>query len=99
MADELKQLATAIVALAESNQGIGGALREQMAIQSETNRVLGLIHDQNASILEQVKLSNDRHRDSERAILKVKSVVQDHGERLAKVESAVGLSAPPEQQS
>lgn len=93
MSDELRQLATAIVALAESNQGIGGALREQIAIhveadkrsaaaQGETNAFLAKISHQNAQILEQLEMSAERHRDSEREIRVVKSIATNNANRL-----------------
>ncbi len=92
MSDELRQLATAIKALAESNQGIGGIVREQVASQHETNRVLGLIHDQNAEILRHMESFNSRHSQSERSIRVVQLSLAKHGERLERVETALGIS-------
>jgi len=90
--DELRQLATAIKALAESNQGIGGVVREQVASQNETNRVLGLIHDQNAEILRHMESFNSRHSQSERKIRLLESQLGKHGERLERAEAALGIS-------
>jgi len=90
--DELRQLATAIKALAESNQGIGGVVREQVASQNETNRVLGLIHDQNAEILKHMETFSVRQRDSERHLRVVQSSLKEHGERLERVEAALGIA-------
>lgn len=90
--DELRQLATAIKALAESNQGIGGVVREQVASQNETNRVLGLIHDQNAEILKHMETFGVRQRDSERHLRVVQSSLKKHGERLERVEAALGIA-------
>ncbi len=103
MSDELRQLATAIVALAESNQGIGGALREQIAIhveadkrsavaQGETNAFLAKISQQNALILEQLENSSVRHRDSERKLRAVELAVGKNDARLIKVEKHLGIT-------
>lgn len=92
MSEEMRQLATAIKALAESNQGIGGVVREQVASQHETNRVLGLIHDQNAAILAHMESFNHRHSQSERKIRLLESQQGIHGERLERVEAALGIS-------
>lgn len=99
MSEELRQLAHAIKALAESNQGIGGVVREQVASQRETNRVLGLIHDQNAAMLSHMERFNERHKESERNIRIVtsevrvlKSQLQAHGERIEAAEAALRAS-------
>ena len=92
MSDDLRQLATAIKALAESNQGIGGVVREQVASQRETNRVLGLIHDQNAAILKHMESFSERASQSERKIRILESAINRHGERLERAEAALGIS-------
>ncbi len=95
MSEDIRQLAHAIVALADSNAGIGGALREHAAKADETNRILGAIHDQNAEILSQMKTFNQRAYESEREIRVIKL---EHGKRFARIESHIGLPpAEPEQ--
>ena len=93
MSDELRQLAHAIKALAESNQGIGGVLRAQVAASAETNRYLGQIASQNEQILEQLNSFNGRQTDSERAIRALQSSHRQHEQRLARTEERLGLSA------
>ena len=89
--DEMRQLATAIKTLAESNQGIGGIVRELVASQGETNRVLGLIHDQNAAVLAHMESFAQRHSQSERRIRVVESVLTSNVERLERIEAALKL--------
>jgi predicted house-cleaning NTP pyrophosphatase (Maf/HAM1 superfamily) len=95
MSEDIRQLAHAIVALADSNAGIGGSLREQAANQAETNRILASIHDQNAEILSQMKTFNQRASESEREIRVIKL---DHGKRFARIESHIGLPPPEGEQ-
>lgn len=91
-AEDIRQLATAVVSLAESNQGIGGILREWAATQAETNRILGRIHDQNATLLGHVEEMATAQRESDRAIRLLKS---QHGRRLDKIEQVVGIETEP----
>lgn len=86
MSDELRQLATAIMALADSNRGIGAVLQSQADLQQsqidtgrETNRMLGEISRQQAEIIERIEKSNERHAESSSRIAAVKKVV-DNGE-------------------
>lgn len=99
MSDELRQLATAIKALAESNQGLGGLVRELVSQQGETNRVLGSIHEQLAGVGEYMTKSDERHADSERMIRVVqsdirhlKATVQVHGQRIEENSAALRAS-------
>jgi hypothetical protein len=105
MSDEIRQLATAIEHLAISNQGIGGALREQIAIsqaasaeqaraQGETNAMLGRICKGQDDILEQMKAMGASVRESQRAIRVLK---ETHGQRLDKIEERVFGQAPTKQ--
>jgi septal ring factor EnvC (AmiA/AmiB activator) len=96
MSDELRQLAHAIKALAESNQGIGGVLRAQVAASTETNRYLGKIASQNEQILEQLNSFNGRQTDSERAIRALQSSNRQHEQRIARTEERLGLTADAE---
>lgn len=97
VSDEIRQLATAIEHLATSNQGIGGALREQIAIaqahaesssasQRETNAMLGQLCKGQDDILEQMKSMGQSVRESQRAIRVLR---QEHGERLEAIETKV----------
>ena len=103
MSEELRELAHAIVALAESNQGIGGVLREVVAMSREQVRVLGLIHDQNATIADEMRMMNERHSSSERRhsssegkIRVLESSVKLHDQRFIPIEEALGLAHPAE---
>jgi hypothetical protein len=87
-------LATAIESLAKATQGQGSLLRELISSQNETNRALGRIYNQNASIVESMEKSVERHATSERQIRAVKSVQGEHGERLTKIEEHIGFRAP-----
>jgi hypothetical protein len=94
MSDEItRMVAHAIVALAESAQGLGGALREQIANSAETNRILASIHDQNTRMEEEMKMLNGRHSSSERLVRVLQVDVKDireelarHGERIEELE-------------
>lgn len=95
MADEdIRQLATAIVALADSQHEIGAALREENASRGETNRILAGIYDQNEQILEQIRLSNDRHRDSEKKLRAHEQKLSVHTEHLVTIGQAIGIPYP-----
>lgn len=91
--DELRQLAHAIKALAESNQGIGGVLREEVAGRIETNRILALIHDQNAMMLDEMRMFNRRALESERLIRVLQSELKSHDQRIVTLESTAGLAS------
>jgi len=91
MTDEIRQLAFALKALAESNIAFGGVLRDEVESRLETNRILGQIHDQNASILAAIERGNERHRESEKAIRVLQSDVRKHAERLVAVEKVTGV--------
>lgn len=93
MSDELRQLAHAIKALAESNQGIGGVLREEVAGRIETNRILALIHDQNATMLDEMRMFNRRALESERLIRVLQSELKSHDQRIVTLESTAGLAS------
>lgn len=93
MSDEIRQLAHAVKALAESNQGIGAVLRAEVARGTETNRLLGAIFEQNAEMLELLRVSNGRHNESEKAIRVLQSVTKEHGQRIVTLEQAAGTTA------
>lgn len=95
MPDE-RELAHAIIALADSASGIGGALREVIAGSGETNRILAAIHDQNGRILDQMEHFTRQQSDSEREIRVLKSTVKRHDESLVAIQQAIGLPLPAE---
>ena len=84
-------LAHAVKALAEAHMGMGNVLREMVAGSQETNRILGLIHDQNAHIVERLDAMNDRHTESEKAIRVVQTALSTHAQHLKRVEAKVGI--------
>ena len=92
--DEIRQLATAIVALADAQHETVAALREENASRGETNRILASIHDQNEQILEQMKLSNDRHSTSERKLRAHEQKLTVHTEHLVTIGEALGIPYP-----
>jgi hypothetical protein len=93
MSEELRMLAHAVKALAESNLGIGNVMREVVVGGQETNRILAGIYDQNAEILSQMEKINGRQADSEKAMRVVESVQRAHGKHIKRLEVQAGLPA------
>ena len=91
MSEEMRMLAHAVKALAESNLGIGNVLREFVVGGQETNRILASIHDQNGEILSQLSTMNERHVESEKAIRVVQSTLTTHAQHLKRLEVKVGV--------
>jgi hypothetical protein len=93
VSEELRMLAHATKALAESNLGLGNVLREVVVSSGETNRILAAIHDQNAEILSQLEKSNGRQLESEKAIRVVQSTQTTHGRHIKRLEIQAGIPA------
>lgn len=84
-------LAHAVKALAEAHLGMGDVLRQMVAGSLETNRILGLIHDQNAHIAERLDAMGARHSESEKAIRVVQSTQHTHAQHIARLEAQAGI--------
>ena len=91
MSEELRILAHAVKALADSNLGQGNVLRESLVTAQETNRILGLIHDQNADILGQMEMLNKRQGESEREFRVLRSTVSTHAQHIKRLEAQGGI--------
>jgi hypothetical protein len=64
-ATELRELAHAIEALAESNLGIGQVMRDSLYQQRAQSQTLAQICEQQSQILDEIKHMNARHEQSD----------------------------------
>ncbi len=100
MNEETKMLAHAIKSLADAHIGMGNVFREMVISSQETNRILGLIHDQNAHIVERLDGMNERHTQSEKAIRvaeqrasMLEHTQRSHAQHIARLETKAGIPA------